>query len=87
MTQHEVEQIADAAARRAVHELLATLGIDVTDVDALRQMQADMLFLRAWRESAEAVKRKALLTAIGVVVTGALGWVFAAVGWRTVVGH
>ncbi|MCC6889605.1 MAG: hypothetical protein IT536_13810 [Hyphomicrobiales bacterium] len=73
-----MEAVAIAAADRAVRTTLLTLGIDIGDHRALREAQLDFQHLRAWRESTEAVKRKALLTAVAVIVSGALGYLWLA---------
>jgi hypothetical protein len=70
MSENELQAVAKAAVR----ETFLALGVDISDPEAVIDMQADFQHLRAWRESTEAVKRKALLTAVGVVITGALGW-------------
>lgn len=78
MTTDEIETVASAAADRAVKATLLTLGIDVGDAKGVVEAQADFRHLRAWRESTEAVRRKALLTAVTVVVTGAIGYLVLA---------
>lgn len=80
MSRDEIQQIADAAADAAVARTLVALGIDADDP---LEMQADFLHLRNWRKSTEAVKRKALLTAVGVIVTGAIGYLLVAFKWPT----
>lgn len=70
MSDNELEAVAKAA----VKETFLALGVDVSDPQAVIDMQADFRHLRAWRESTEAVKRKALLTAVGFIMTAGLGW-------------
>jgi hypothetical protein len=66
MTEHEIRAIvADA-----VSQTLTRLGVDVDDP---LEVQKDMQHLRAWRESVATVKRQSLITAIGILVAGALG--------------
>jgi hypothetical protein len=68
---------ADAETiRKAVHETLLALGLDVGDPTELQQ---DFAFLRSWRESTRAVRRHTTLTAIGVVVTGGIALLVMAV--------
>lgn len=74
MTRDEVNEISEEAAKKALQSFFLTLGVDVTDPKAVIRMQDDLRFLGNWRESTEAVKRKTLLTAVGFIVTGALGW-------------
>lgn len=63
-----------AIVRTAVRETLISLGVDPDDH---HEVQRDMIFLRSWRESTAAVKRQGLMTAIGVVVVGFLGLMWA----------
>jgi hypothetical protein len=70
MTHDEADALAEAAVKRT----FLTLGIDISDPEAVIKVQSDFKHLRMWRESTEAVKRKALLTAVGVIVAGALGY-------------
>lgn len=70
MTREEIDEVATAA----VHKTLLTIGVDVSNPESILAVQADFQHLRAWRESTEAVKRKALLTAVGIIITGAIGY-------------
>lgn len=78
MTPDEIDSIATTAAERAVKSTLLSLGINIETPEAIVEAQLDFQHLRAWRESTEAVKRKALLTAVTVVITGALGYLVLA---------
>lgn len=78
MTPEEIDAIAMTAAERAVKSTMLSLGINIEDPKDIVEAQLDFRHLRAWRESTEAVKRKALLTAVTVVVTGALGYLVLA---------
>lgn len=69
-------KIADIAAEKALSTLLMRLGIDV---DEPVEMQRDMSFVRNWRQSAEAVKRQGMFVAVGILVVGMLGLIWAAV--------
>jgi hypothetical protein len=71
MTEHEVKKIV----AEAVAETLLTLGIDTTDPV---ELQKDMAHLRAWRESVATVKQQGLVTAVGILVAGALGLLWLA---------
>ena len=73
MTEDEIRDIARTAAREAVHELMISLGADVSNPAAKIEMQKDFQSLREWRQSMQAVRRHGLLTAAGVVVVGVLG--------------
>jgi hypothetical protein len=71
----------DAIVSKSVTATLLSLGIDISDPKEIKETQLDFQHLRAWRESTEAVKRKALLTAVGFLVAGALGWVALTLKW------
>ena len=76
MTREEMTEIADKAADKAIKEMLLALGIDAYSPDEIKAFQKDAAFTRSLRESSEAVKRKAILTAVGVFVTGMLGYLW-----------
>lgn len=78
ISRDEISAIAEEAADRAIQKTLLTIGMDASDPDAAIKLQADMQHLRIWRESTEAVKKRALLTAVGICVTGLIGWLFVA---------
>ena len=78
MTPEEIDAVATSAAERAVKSTLLSLGINIETPEAIVEAQLDFQHLRAWRETTEAAKRKALLTAVTVVVTGALGYLVLA---------
>lgn len=67
MRQDEAREIAREAAREALREFFVELGID--HVNPL-EMQRDFQFLRDARAGTEAVKRKSVLTLLGIVLTG-----------------
>jgi len=75
MTRGEMESIAEDAAEKALQKLFLTFGVNTSDPDAVVSFQDDLRHLRTWRMSTEAAKAHALKTVIGVLVTGALGWV------------
>lgn len=77
-----MNKTAEEAADRAIGKLFLTLGVDLSDPKAVIAFQDDLRFLANWRESTQAVKRKALLTAVGVIITGALGYF-----WLVFRGH
>ena len=78
MTRDEMNKTAEEAADRAIGKLFLTLGVDLSDPKAVIAFQDDLRFLASWRESTQAVKRKALLTAVGVIITGAIGYLLLA---------
>ena len=82
MTEDEIRDIARTAAREAVHELMISLGADVSNPAAKIEMQKDFQSLREWRQSMLAVRRHSLLTAVGIVVVGVLGILYMHFGSR-----
>lgn len=76
MTEEEISDIARTAAREAVHEMMISLGADVSNPAAMIEMQKDFQSLREWRQSMESVKRHGLLTAVGIIVIGILGMIW-----------
>ena len=69
MMRGEAREIAREAAREAVQELLTELGVDHRDP---LEMQRDFQFLRDLRAGSEAVKRRSVLTLVGIVITAAV---------------
>jgi hypothetical protein len=70
-----VERGAEEAARKAVIETLKQLGVDP---GTPFEMQRDFQHLRSWRQSVETMKRQGLISAVGVMVVGAMGlfWMY-----------
>jgi len=64
-----LSQVANEAAKAAVAEVLTAMGLDPKEPFAA---QKDMMWLRSTRERCEGATGKALLTAIGVFVVGAI---------------
>lgn len=79
LTQNQVAEIAEVAARKAIEELLLALGVDARNPEALLELREDFRHTRLWRRSTEAVRGIALKTAVTVIVTGALGWLGVAI--------
>ena len=95
LTPVEVKAIAEAAGRAIVRETLLAIGIDVDDPIAAQrdfavmrsvgklamdpEFRKDIEHARKWRKALEQVETKGLLTAVAVIVAGALGLVWAAV--------
>ncbi len=72
ITKDEIEQVVEAT----VDAILTRLGVDTEDPI---ELQRDMQFVRDWRKSTEAVKGKALVTIISVLVCGTAGALFLGV--------
>lgn len=62
----EVRQAADEGVTAA----LERVGIDPDDPVAV---QRDLAFLRDWRTTTASVRKKGILTAVGIIVAGVLG--------------
>ena len=77
----EMEDIAEAAAEKALHKLFLTFSVDAADPKDVIAFQDDLRHLRAWRLSTKSMSDHIVKTGIGVIVTGALGWL-ALVLWR-----
>lgn len=65
----KVKEIVRVTVKETLNELFMGLGVDVKDPT---EVQKDFAFIRNWRESSQALKQHGILTAIGVVVVGAL---------------
>jgi hypothetical protein len=78
MTPDDVNRIAEEAAPPPRGNLIHKRGVDLSHPKAVIAFQDDLRFLSQWRDSTQAVKRKALLTAVGVVVSGVVGYLLLA---------
>lgn len=74
----EIHEIAQEAARAAVTEMLLALGIDANDPKAVLAAQRDFAHLRSWRQATDTMKTMTIRTAVGVLVSGALGMLYLA---------
>ena len=85
MERHEAEEIAQqavsramvsfaaevqAAADKGVTAALERVGIDSEDPTAV---QRDLAFLRDWRTTTASIRKKSIVTAVGLIVAGLLG--------------
>lgn len=70
MTEQQVRAIASEAAREAVLDTLLRLGVSAENP---LEMQRDMQHLREWRVSSQELKKKGMLTLIGIFCTGLAG--------------
>lgn len=70
LTREELREVVN----QAVEETFIRMGVDASDPI---EMQKDFQYLRDWRTTTEAVKRKSLLTIVGIIVVGmtALIWI------------
>lgn len=74
MTEDEAEKIAKAT----VKEMFLRFGVDLDEPGEATAVKRDFAFMRSWRTSTEVVKQQGLITAVGVIVAGFLGWLFYA---------
>lgn len=75
LSEHEVDRIA----KLAVREVLLNMGVNIADPEALKKMQQDFAYLRDWREAAGTIKARALMTIVGMLVTGVVAAVWTAI--------
>lgn len=73
------EAIAERAACKAIDGFFIRLGIDTTDPIA---MQKDFAALRSFRESVELIKKRGIITAVTIVVTGVMAVLWAALNHK-----
>lgn len=74
----ELHEIANRAAEKAVEKMLLTLGVDVSDPEAIIRMQKDFQWLRSFRQSGETIKTKAITTVVGIFITGIVAAIWMA---------
>lgn len=86
MTQAEIEEVAEAAAEEALRKMFLTLGVDISDPEAVIKMQADFKHVRRWRQATETVSDTGLKAAVKFIVTATLGSALVWFGWKTVGG-
>lgn len=72
--EERIEKVAERAAQLAISGFFINLGVDTSDPLA---MQKDFAYLRSWRESIDLVKRRGIISAVTVIVTGILGILYA----------
>lgn len=72
ITQEQIRDIVEDTVRTT----LMTLGVDANNP---LEFQKDMAHVRNWRQSVETVKRQSLMTAIGILTTGAVGVLWMAI--------
>jgi len=72
-TAHAMRDEIRGQVDEGVSDALTRVGIDMGDPI---EVQQDMSFVRDWRKTARAVKRKGAITAVGILVTGVLGAVW-----------
>jgi hypothetical protein len=69
LTHEQVQALVRETVRQTVNETFVRLGVEVDDP---LEMQKDFQHLRDWRETTDSVKKKTMLTAVGIVMTGGI---------------
>lgn len=98
LTKDEIENIAETAAKKAMHDLLLTLGIDVHDPlkaqrdfailrevgDLVRdpEFRKDIEHTRRWRLTLESLQTKGALALVAAFVSGAAAMIW--VGFKVI---
>ena len=84
LNRDEAKVIARTAAHEAVHELLIRLGVDVSSVEDIRQLQTDLIYIRQQRHAAEQIGANVRRALVGAFVTGLIGLVITGITqyWR-----
>lgn len=75
MSDARTEEIAKSAGREAAHEVLSSLGLDVSTPDARISAQRDLMFLRDLRLGASAIKRRTFMAIVGALTTAAIAYI------------
>lgn len=70
ITRDDIEAIADRSASRAVEGVFLRLGVDTKDPTALKELRSNLALTGSIAESVRVVRKTALTTAVGGVVTG-----------------
>jgi hypothetical protein len=76
-----MERIASETAKKTVHELFLALGVNVSTPDAVIELQKDFASLRENRLARLAIRSKAVMTIVSILVTG-----FITTLWLTLKG-
>jgi hypothetical protein len=75
----EIQHIASESAKAAVREMLLTLGVNVNEPEAIKQMQQDFAYLRDWREASGTIKARTIATIVGILVSGLVAAIWMAI--------
>ena len=79
MDARELESVAEQAATRAVALAFLHLGVDVESKEELEAMRERFEFLKRMDRGAREVKRAAIKTCVGAVITGFIAMVLLGV--------
>jgi hypothetical protein len=70
LSPEEMRELVRETVRETINETFLRLGVKIDDPI---EVQKDFQHLRDWRNTTESVKSKALLAAVGLLVSGLLG--------------
>lgn len=82
MTEQDIERVAARAAEETLRKFLLAIGVNVAEPSEALELQKDFAHVRESRLAVAAVKSKALMVAVGVVMTGIIGVLWMAVTGR-----
>jgi hypothetical protein len=74
-----VAKSVPAAVEDGVRRALLTIGIDISEPNAILESQKDFQHLRAFRQSTDAIKRHSLLAMAAITVSGVAGAIWLAI--------
>lgn len=69
-SQAEIQEIADRAADKAVHQLFRALGVNIQDQNDLNDLRADLIYSRRLRRLTEGTASKAWMVIAALVTVG-----------------
>lgn len=73
ISKSELERLVD----QHCNDRLGAFGIDWQSPEGVREFLKDQLFLREWRQAAHRTAKIGWLTFVGILVSGALGLLYA----------
>lgn len=76
LTREQVEEIAQKAADKAIEGYLLKMGLDVKDP---LEMQSDMLFIRKFKNTCNAIGGKVVMVIVATLTVFALGGIGVAI--------
>lgn len=78
--EERIEEIAERTAERVAQKILLGVGIDISTPEGILRAQDNFRFLDSFNESTKEVKRKTILTLVGIFITGMAGYVWVSLG-------
>lgn len=68
----DLRQIVRQETRTAIGETLLAIGVDMSDSHSVIEMQKDFQHLRFFRKAVEDTRKKGVMTAIGILISGVI---------------